>query len=715
MNLFVRPVDEYNRNIDVLSAYYRDMATGLSRVTQRSYEECLDYVKRVTGPGGRLEFSDPPMKFVGRNDNGDRQLMQTTFLGYLNTVAKNTLIMSPSMTVYQNPDVMRSVTAQYIGENIKKRSASKKAMFKAREEKNMELFAFKNNEQQTSKIKNNALSGAHCSKSTVLYLDTIHSSLTSTCRSASGYGNANNEKVISGNRHYWSPEITIANILSIVTHADLPALEQMMQHHGLRAPTAEEAMECIQYSTDFYWRGERHMSKVRRLIHSLTPIELSAVVYVGDLYHIAKYNDAVVRKMLDRLSDVSTEQVENPKQYLQGITEEMASLVSLLCGNLMDGKSLAKFDEFDATTQNTIGATAKNVSETLTEYADFIKVIFVSEVIPASVASLPTIVRRCAITSDTDSTIFTVQDWLQWYSGEMGFDQKSTNVGHVVAFFASSSITHILAKMSANMGVRKSQLHQYAMKSEFYFPVFALTSRAKTYFASIGAQEGQVFSEVDREVKGAVLKGSQSPKFIMDGVKKLLNEILDTVHRGEKIKLTPILNHISAIEHQIYDAIQSGSVEFFKRGEIKQSDSYKASELQSPYFQYLLWENVFAAKYGHAGEPPYASVKVSLDIANNTDFEKWLASFEDAGLRERLVEFLKESGKKVLSTIQVPKIVIDTKGVPPEIIGGVSIRRIIANLMEPYYVLLESLGYYSIEDNQLRLVSDTYNPNTLTL
>lgn len=139
-----------------------------------------------------------------------------------------------------------------------------------------------------------------------------------------------------------------------------------------------------------------------------------------------------------------------------------------------------------------------------------IKVLLVSDVMPSSVANLPNVIRRNAITSDTDSTIFTAQDWLRWYSGKISFEEQTVNIGHAVAFLTSASITHILAKMSANMGVAKDQLHQYQMKSEYYFPVFALTSRAKTYFAHVGAQEGQVFVEPDLEVKGSVLKGSAS-------------------------------------------------------------------------------------------------------------------------------------------------------------------------------------------------------------
>lgn len=273
------------------------------------------------------------MKYVGRKASGDRVVKITTFLGYLRTVNQHQLILAPSLTVYQNPKVEKSVTAIYIGENIKKRSKSKNEMFAAKEVGNSSLYAFKKNEQQTHKIKNNALSGAHCSDSTVLYLDTIHSSLTSTCRSAAGYGNANNEKVLSGNRHYWSSDVVVANVLAIINHVDFVAFAQAMDKYDLVSPTVDETMECIQFSTDFYWRDRGKTAQIHRLVSGLSDLERAAFVYTGDLHHLAKHNPSVVRTMLDEIATVP-EPISGVSNAIMGtLNDEMGTMVSLLCGN----------------------------------------------------------------------------------------------------------------------------------------------------------------------------------------------------------------------------------------------------------------------------------------------------------------------------------------------------------------------------------------------
>lgn len=710
MSIFINDLDSYRRKFDIWNAYLDTMAIGLSKVFNKSIEEMRVYVDKVVSKGGRLEVTDPPMKYVGRNKFGDREVRLTTFLNYVKKVSDNDFIISPSMTVYQRPERIHSVSSIYIDENIAKRGKFKGEMFAAAEAGDTALEAYKNNEQQTAKIKNNALSGAHCSTSTPMFLNTIHSTLTSTCRSASGYGNANNEKVIEGNRHYWSPDIVQANIATIIRMTDLNAFQTMMDTYGLIHPSVDDVMRCIQYSTDFYWRNTKRMTSIRRLVEGLSDVERSAFTYVGDLHHLAKHNPCVIGDLLTGLSEMRVEKVENPKSYIDSMSEEMASLVSLLCGHLMDGNKLSKFDKFSETTQDTIAGTAKGIIDTMNKYEVFIKNIFVNESsVPPSIAHLPNIIRRCAITSDTDSTIFTTQNWMQWHTGKMDMSVECRNVGHAVAFLTSSSITHILAQMSANLGVEKKSLTRYAMKSEYYFPVFSLTSRAKTYFALMGAQEGRVFTKLDKEIKGAVLKASTSPKFIVDGAMKMLNEILMTVYENKKIKVIPMIKHVAALENQIVASIHSGSTEFFKRVEIKDVDGYKGGRYNSPYFHYVLWKDVFGVKYGTIPEPPYPAVKISLNIDKPSTFKRWFDAIEDDALKERMAMVLTEAKKRNIGSFNLPISITSQMGIPKEVLDAMDIRSVISQLMEPYYVLLETLGVYNIEKNQQRLISDLYS------
>jgi hypothetical protein len=122
-----------------------------------------------------------------------------------------------------------------------------------------------------------------------------------------------------------------------------------------------------------------------------------------------------------------------------------------------------------------------------------------------------------------------------------------------------------------------------------------------------------------------------------------------------------------------------------------------------------LWKEVFADKYGHTVEPPYAGLKINLESDGSQPlFNKWLESIEDPVIRDKLISYLKRTGKTKITNVIIPQAIANLNGVPAELLDGMGLRKIISTLLEPYYVLLEPLGQFFVDDNQLRLVSDFY-------
>ena len=352
-----------------------------------------------------------------------------------------------------------------------------------------------------------------------------------------------------------------------------------------------------------------------------------------------------------------------------------------------------------------VASTSENIANVMLEYALFIKAIMVTDNVPASISYFPDSIRRAALTSDTDSTIFTVQDWVMWYKGNMSFDAEAVAVASTMIFIASQAIIHILARMSVNTGIERSRIHQIAMKNEFYFPVFVPTSVGKHYFASISCQEGNVYDKIKREIKGVHLKNSNSPKEITNAASEMMNEIMDTVMKGEKLSLYYYIKRVADIERYVYEGIKKGS--FFRLGQIKSPDSYKNEPESSPYLHYLLWTKVFAPKYGTFSEPPYDVIHVSTKLVGSNKTQAWLQSIEDKEFAARMESFLLEYGKKDLPTIQIPVDAV-ASGIPEEIKSVINERDIVANLCKIFYLILETLGYYVFNDNRTFLVSDMY-------
>src|SRR5574343_14989 len=256
VNHFVYPTNEYRRQINMVGYAQEQKAIYLSIMTGDAYDTCYKWVVEAEGKGGVVERKVPRVLSLVRHTEGNREKETITFDEFIGDLSKKRLIMSPSMAVYYHPSVKKSILAKFVTINVKGRGVAKKEMFAAQRAGDKVLESIKDGEQSSYKISNNSLSGAHNSKYTVLWLRSAHSTLTSICRTAAAYANANNEKLLHGNRHYYEPELVLENIISVIHQTDFLALEHLVRKYNLYCPTPAEVLKDIQRSTDFYWEGE---------------------------------------------------------------------------------------------------------------------------------------------------------------------------------------------------------------------------------------------------------------------------------------------------------------------------------------------------------------------------------------------------------------------------------------------------------------------------
>ncbi len=130
----------------------------------------------------------------------------------------------------------------------------------------------------------------------------------------SGSGNANNEKLLSGNRHYFKPIIVINNIISITQNIDEAKWQAVITKYNLHVPSVQDVINAIEYSTDLYWQSTIHMTEIRRLVMVLTPVQRAAFLYTGDLHHVRVHNDAFMRKFITELAATTSRSIRRPHQ-----------------------------------------------------------------------------------------------------------------------------------------------------------------------------------------------------------------------------------------------------------------------------------------------------------------------------------------------------------------------------------------------------------------
>lgn len=707
-NPFVLPTSEYQRDINILKHYADDQAAHLALVTKRPLAECQAFVRKAVSPGGQFALKDPRVVCLHRGENGDREQIETTLSKYIGEAIKDRDLIAPTFTTYLHPTVKKSVLVDFIDANVKARSVAKKAMFAAELAGDLGVMAFKKTEQTNRKLSNNSISGAHLSPGTPLINRTAHSTLTSNCRSTSGYGNANNEKFLCGNRHYRTQAVLRNNIVSIVNHTNYEELSAVVQEYGIHLPTVRETLECIHYSAKHYWSDKKGWARIERLVETLTPLQRAAFMYTGDIYHLRKYNEGLVRNLIDGIATRIPTPHPDPGPALKAVPEDHLHLAAMLCPNELKGTK-GMIDIKGTPAEGIVAATAVHIGAVLTQYSSLIRALWVTKNVPASVAYFPDSVRHAAITSDTDSTIFTVQDWVLWHQGKIGFDSKCSAVAAVMIFLAAQTITHVLARMSANFGIEEERLFQIAMKNEFKFETFVPTQVAKHYYALISAQEGNWKKELEMEVKGVHLKSSNAPVVVMKAAKKMMQSIMEDTIAGKPIRIREILTQIADIERDVVRTIKEGSTEYFRKAQIKTADSYTKDETMSPYATYVMWEEVFAPKYGSVPHPPYMCVKTSTMLDSPAKAKAWIEEMKDRELADRLSSWLVRNKRKHFgTTFMIPEQCVESRGIPPEILDAVGVRKLVLDTTRVFYLVLESLGIYMLNKKSTRLVSDHY-------
>ena len=725
INPFFKKESEYKRDFYPIKHYINQTASYLQTMTGDNIEECRSWIINKLKKKELGNFNDPKIKYLYRGDNYDREVVEQNLTELLRDIIKNKEIMAPSLTTYVNETIEKSYVALSINENIKKRNVAKKAMFAYEAEESMARekgdiaaaeefhsnWFFSEKTQAATKISNNSVSGMHNSAANPFFNPSSHSTLTSNCRLTSGFGNANNEKLLTGNRHYWSSLVTLCNIISIVTHTDYEQLEKFIKENNFYIPTAEDVINVIEYSSNLYWRNKKDKKHIVDYVNKLNGLQRAAFVYTGDLYHVRKFNDSYVREFIKRLSTKVVDDTPRTAKDMKALLEEHVLWAHHICIEEMRGKG-KNYSALENTKElSTLYATTINISKTLHDYRDFIKVFFMSDNVPASVPRFPDSIRRAALISDTDSTIFTVQEWQKWYHGEYSFSPEAIGVASTMIALANESIGHVLAIMCANAGIATEKLRLVAMKNEYYFPVLVPTRVAKHYFASIAVQEGNVKSQIEYEIKGVHLKSSNAPKYVNDMAKAMMKEILDTSMSGEKISIMKLLRDVAAVENKVLKSLLTGEGTFYRRGQIQTLESYKNSDTpeRTNYFQYMLWKEVFAPKYGNIDPPPYRVFKLSTNIKTPTLTKKWLDEMKDQELSARMRNFMAKYNKTKFTTFWLPQSYMLQYGLPPELQEAIGVRHMVADVCKVFYIILETLGYYGLNSKETNLTMDYYS------
>lgn len=710
INPFVANPSVYGRNIDIMGGYVDAVGTAIhARHPQFDLDYCKKYVKDGLKVGGNNELKDPKIAFISQRKRGMRRMEQSTVLSFLGEIREQTAILAPSLIAYQQPEVVKSLLSEFLFGNIRQRKIYKDQMFKYIREGNNVLSAFYNIMQGSTKENNNSLSGAALSKFNAIYCKSSHLSLTSGCRSATSYANASNERFIAGNRHYHEPYVVIQELSNAMLYAPHKEIAMVLDKYGIKYPTDEDVFTCLNKSTRKYWYSEKEDEYIRAYIRTMTKEAKAAFVYVGDAYHLELFNPGFMEKIIKNFTDLDqTFDTFLEDDYLDDLDGDKIATISLLRSNLLVGKSLKDLKEKYPDDYNQINTTAGHFEKSIENYADFIDALWRPRYLQSSIGKFRSIMREAVLTSDTDSTIFTTMYWTNKVTGDYDFTKLSYNVAYVMVYFASQIVSNSLLLLCANMGVKSDKIDMLKMKNEFFFPVYGLTNISKHYFALMSAQEGVVMKHPELEMKGVHLISSKASAKFMSDFKDYIQGLLEMIMAGKQPSYDDIMTKPIEEELKIRANIRTGDIDYYTREQIKNPENYKNGEDNSNYFQYLFWRDVFAAKYGDVDTPPLAAMKIPVDLNKPRKLKEWIEGMDDVALSGRMKEFLTQKDKGSFTSILVPQAIVLGARVPEELMGIIDENRAVSQIMSPYYLALQSMGYYVGNDKYTRLLTDNY-------
>lgn len=694
-NPFLLPPEEYQRDLNLRQGIVEQIAKYTSLREGIPYEEVVPLVIEELN-SGKLRLRDRSFKYLQRKEAGERVEEETTFLKYIDLAIDEGRILSPSMTIYRTAEEDKSVTAEWLDGNIAMRRKSKTNMFVLKQNGDLLGSLLADYDQNARKIRINSVSGMRGFKGCPLFIQTGHSSLTTLCRAAAGYGNGVVERFLGGARHYHTAEVAKANLVAVLMSEKREPWQAVMDKYQLKYPTVDDVMSMVDRSSSPYWKSEEDVETIRKIVTAMEPIERAIVLFSGDMYHLAITNEDFTSKFIDEFLMLEELHDEvDTKAVLSTLDTTEKAYVYALCEKILKGTTLQNVERDNPEGYKQIGRTAKRLKEVLVKYADFIGVIFTTKHLPPTVGNIRDINRTTGIIADTDSTIFMCQWWVEKLTGHIRRGYKEDRIWYFTTYAVCQCIANALALLSANVGVERKFINRLSMKNEYGFPVLMNTNLSKTYAALVSIREGNVFEKNDLDLKGVGLRGSSAPPVILKGLANFIEMILNNINEGVEMNAADIIKVVADYELRVIRSVLKGEPDFLRTDTIKQDGPKE--------IYHHLWQDVFSAKYGSVSEPPYTSVKLSLELGNKTAVKEFLESIKDVEIRHKFDDWLVKFKRDKLELLHLPVLAIKQSGLPEELVDIANVRKIAYDTCSGFYLVLEACGLFIVDRDFQRL------------
>ena len=618
-------------------------------------------------------------------------------------------ILSDSGSVYCQHKVKLSRTIEMIIEMMTNRKKEKKLQLKMKAAGNTSEELKHYYAQTLIKITMNSLPGNYGSPYSLFYSKANYNAITSCGRSLIGYANSEIEAVLGGNFAWFSIDELLQHLIAHINKGiDGELVESVMKQYDLKRATHSQLFEYFKEGLTRYHRYT-DFSQLTDMVSKLTDSEVQYFWYFQNFRHMFMGNSDKMKAWFHELFDIARVDFSDTSVKPDDLFKLDGALV-ILCNvafhEYVDpgDSEIQVYDLPKARPDLAIKFVhiARYVEYKLHDIDNLFRMFLFTPINRTSVRTRPNMLRNSAVISDTDSVIFTVKDWVAWYTGDVySIAAESYHIACVMIYWITQAISHTLLLYSQAHGARDEYEKVMAMKNEFLYTVMILADVKKHYAGIVSVQEGVLLPTPEIDIKGVQFKGSDICKLATNFAKNFSeHDVLDNMHKHGRISAHELIDKVRNFELQIRRDLEEGKSDWFKSLSIRKKTDY-STPMSSNWYYYYTWQEVFAPKYGDILIPTKVPA-VPIHFPNK-EYLEWL-SRKSPDIYKRMVEFLSKNRPPTT-------IVINPVGgkVPPEIIPLVKFTDIIYHNVRPCHLLLKQLGIScGFEDSKL-LFSDVYS------
>lgn len=624
---------------------------------------------------------------------GNPGLIAVDVVSYLDKHNDN--IITPSGAIFCQHTKKMGSTINLFLSKLKQRKAFKKIMLQAKAVSDFVKAKLYHALQTSTKITINALPGNTGSPYSLFYDKANYNAVTSTGRALISYANTCIEHVLGGNFGWFNVDQLINHLVIHLEEGciDKDAVMKAIAKHKLKVVEHHELFDFYAKSLRIYHKyKDEELEIVREMVNKLTKEEVQFFWYYQNLRHIFIGNENVFKDWIVETFDVNKVKFEDVDVGdLFKIDGALVTMINVAFNDIVSSGD-PEIQVYDLPKHMPDKAKkficiAKYVESRLKEIDDLMDIFINTKKCVPDVNNRKFMIRNSSVVSDTDSVIFTVKDWVQWYTGEIYKIVPGTyNIACLMIYLITKAVAHALKMFSIAHGAKGDRVYDMAMKNEFLYTTMCLCKGVKKHYAGVVAvQEGVILPKPDPDIKGLQFKGSNmcreatafAEKFIIENI---LLESLDKRIEGQKL-----IDKVIEFEMRIYNDLQEGKTTWLEPESIKNKTDYANDPDSTPYLYYEAWDEIFSHKYGEIFLP--AKIPTVPIHPPSEEYFRWLEQ-TDPTICRKFRQFLvvhKKSPSKVAISLESGRI-------PKELTPLVQTRDIIWANTGPERLILKQLG-----------------------